>query len=302
VPYANGRFDGRAAVNPQARSLRFEAVDAAGNASEVRFVTIVRTGGAKGQFPGLSPHAGAPGGLPEFTLDKDPSVVLVLVPAGDVVLGPAKDDPSAKVDEGKSRKVKVQAFLVAKTEVTWDQWEKFRAATKRAGPMLPGDEPRANPAHGLSFSDAKAWCDWAGLRLPTENEWERAARGGVEGALFWWGSDVPPKKRVGNLSDEVRKSKTKADLGGEYWFRYDDGFAGLAPVASFAPNGFGLYDVTGNVWEWCSDPYNPREPSGKRVLRGGAFDSRRSDCRVSRRNPQDPDFASDSTGFRPAGG
>ena len=302
VPYADGRFDGRAAVNPQARSLRFEAIDAAGNASEVKFVTIVRTGASKVRFPGLTARPGATGALVEFTLDKDPSVVLVLVPAGDFVAGPAKDDPSAKADEGKPRKVKVQTFLVAKTEVTWEQWEKFRAATNRAGPMLPGDEPRQTPAHGLTWADAKAWCDWAGLRLPTEDEWERAARGGVEGALFWWGGDTPPKKRVGNLSDESRKRKTKADLGGEYWFRYDDGFAGLAPVASFAANGFGLFDVTGNVWEWCAEPYNPREASGSRVLRGGGFDSRRSDCRVSRRNPQAPDFHSDSTGFRPAGG
>jgi formylglycine-generating enzyme required for sulfatase activity len=264
-------------------------------------------------FAGLAPRGPNAAGREEFALEKDPSVVLVLVPAGSFTMGAGDREVAGRDDEKPARRVTVSAFLVARDEVTWEQWDRFCEATGRRKPDRPKGAKGDHPATGLRFSDARAWCTWAGLRLPTEAEWERAARGGVDGAIFPWGNEVTPRAPAANVFDESRVKKTPSLATKAHFAGHDDGFPATSPVGSFAPNGFGLRDVVGNVWEWCADAYDAKayarlpalDPSssgkdGPRVARGGAFNSPPPDCRLARRIALDPERANDDVGLRPA--
>ncbi len=158
-------------------------------------------------------------------------------------------------------------------------------------PEGPGSHVRDRPGHPVvhvSWHDAVAYSAWAGARLPSEAEWERAARGGLEGKRFAWGDDLLDSDGV-PLCNVFRGTFPSAPAPG--WQ------PGPIDADGGAPNGFGLHDVCGNVWEWCADG---RE-GGQRALRGGSFLCHDSYCnryRVAARSANSPDSSASNIGFR----
>jgi len=138
----------------------------------------------------------------------------------------------------------------------------------------------------VSWHAAKAYAEWAGCQLPTHDQWEWAARGGLTGKKYVWGDEWPPPKGAGNFADQTAKKKWNwSVIEG-----YDDGYAGTAPVGSFSTNGYGLHDMAGNVWEWVSE---------QGQLRGGSFGSYGPDViAVSYRFCGIPQFCYGFYGFR----
>lgn len=175
------------------------------------------------------------------------------------------------------------------------------------GPQSTIDDRMEHPAIHISWNDAQAYCRWAGARLPTEAEWEIAARGGHEGDAFPWGNELEPgdAHRMNVWQGEFPARNTEAD-----------GYPGTAPVTSYEPNGYGLYCMTGNVWEWCADWFSPdayrrgavTNPAGpgygtSKVMRGGSYLCHASYCnryRVDARSSNTPDSSTGNLGFRTA--
>ena len=190
-------------------------------------------------------------------------------------------------------------------------WRRIDGATWRK-PEGPGSDIKKRWAHSVvqvSWHDARAYCEWAGKRLPTEAEWEYAARGGTSGTPFWWGTELEPvgKHRMNVWQGDFPRRNTEAD-----------GHYGPAPAKHYRANPFGLYNITGNVWEWCHDWFstgyyavspreNPRGPTSgapagdRRVMRGGSYLCHASYCnryRVDARSSNTPDSATTNLGFR----
>lgn len=167
------------------------------------------------------------------------------------------------------------------------------------------DDRLNHPVLHVSWNDAIAYCNWAGLRLPSEAEWEYAARGGAEQWLFPWGDELEPngEHRMNVWQGNFPSVNSRAD-----------GFLGTAPVDDFPPNGFGLFNMTGNVWEWCNDWFSPNyhikgakmNPKGPpfgtaKVMRGGSYLCHESYCnryRVAARSRNTPDSSTGNLGFR----
>lgn len=214
-------------------------------------------------------------------------------------------------------------FVPSDRPVPLDDYSQWWTWTKGASwkhPHGPGSDIRGKEDHPvvhISYYDAQAYCKWAGKRLPTEAEWEWAARGGLKDNIYPWGNEP------------VNEGQPKTNSW-EGSFPYDntemDGHFFVAPVRSYAPNGYGLYDMAGNAWEWCSDwyradyyqvvnrpegisnpqgpvnSYDPDEPyAHKRVIRGGSFlcnDAYCSGYRCARRMKTTPDSGMEHLGFR----
>ena len=219
---------------------------------------------------------------------------LALIPEGSFLMGSA----TGQDNERPIHRVWIDSFFLAATQVTNREYAQFLAATGALPPPSWHDPNFNNPDQpvvAVSWSEAMKYCEWlsAGAgrtyRLPTEAEWERAARGGVEGKLFPWG-DGPPQSQPGY----VNRWKT-----------------GPEPVARQSPNAFGLYEICENVHEWCSDWFkadyyaisperNPQGPESgqRRASRGGSWRHHIKISRCAARSSIPPEFQYADYGFR----
>jgi iron(II)-dependent oxidoreductase len=225
-------------------------------------------------------------------ISQKPDDTMVLIPAGEFIMGKNSTAPS---DWQPEHTVKLSSYYMDKYEVTNKQYFDFCIATNTALPQFWGmNEFRSGPDFpdfpvvGISFFDAEKYAKWSGKRLPTEAEWEYASRGGLIGKSFPWG-------------DQVDSTKVN------YWKKYK----GTLKVGSFQPNAYGLYDITGNVWEWTTDFYsdnyyavspseNPKGPDRGRfkVIRGGSWHSGPMCVQTYYRNGLPPSWVDIGVGFR----
>jgi formylglycine-generating enzyme required for sulfatase activity len=173
------------------------------------------------------------------------------------------------------------------------------------GPHSSALDRLDHPVVHVSWNDAQAYCEWSGACLPTEAQWEFAARGGLDQASYPWGNELNPE---GAHRCNIWQGQFP-DLN-----MAEDGYVGTAPIHAFEPNAYGLYNMAGNVWEWCEDYFSPRyrdltreidplqeQPTPYRALRGGSFLCHASYCdryRVAARSSNTPDSSTSNIGFR----
>jgi formylglycine-generating enzyme required for sulfatase activity len=214
----------------------------------------------------------------------------VKIPAGDFQMGSSDRDPSAHLDEFPQHRVYLDSYHVSRNLITNQQFAQCVSAGICEKPSYRIDDPELadHPVVDVTWEEAQAFCEWNGARLPTEAEWEKAARGGLEGAQYPWGDEI---------------DCTVAN--------FDNCIGGSSPVGSYPPNGYGLYDMAGNTWEWTADWYSGEyyrnspedDPTGPaegeyRVLRGGCWGEDASYLRVAFRVFNRPSYPHDFIGFR----
>ncbi len=287
------------------------------------------------------------GSIPErdengnLILSGEMGIVFVLIPGGSFLMGAQREDPrkpnfdaNAQDIEGPVHEVHLDAFFLSKYEMTQGQWRRFvgknpsfysshnynsnwdRTRYGTAWENVPtgkrNDVMDLHPVEQVSWLDGANVMGYLNLKLPTEAQWEFAARAGTN-TVFWTGNEVASLQDAANLADSFAKSH-----GGSGSWQYekdlDDGFTVHAPVGSLKPNGFGIHDLHGNVFEWCRDEYGSyadikvKDGDGERLApgirfrmwRGGCFAHSAVDARISQRSLITPDNRGNLRGIRPA--
>jgi formylglycine-generating enzyme required for sulfatase activity len=183
---------------------------------------------------------------------------MMALPAGSFVMGSPLGEHGRKAAEGPQHSVRIpRGFAVSRDLVTFDEWNAC-AAEGACSSYFPSDEHwgrGTRPVINVNWNDAKNYVAWLSAktghryRLPTEAEWEYAARGGLEGAIFTWGDDPAPKGRA--MANTWQGEFPWQNL-------LTDGYEGTSPVGRYPANGYGLHDMTGNVWEWTDDFFTSR--------------------------------------------
>jgi len=238
----------------------------------------------------------------EVRINPKDGAEMVYIPAGEFIMG-----SNDRADEEEpQRSVYLDGYWMYRHPVTVAQYQKFCSETRRKMPDPPSwgwkdDHPTVN----VTWHDAKAYADWAGVALPTEAQWEKAARG-TDGRAYVWGDAWPPPPKVGNFADETTRRKYP-EPNCTIIADYDDGYAETSPVGAFpaGPSPYGCLDMAGNVWEWSArrqggntDPSAPSTREGP-VLRGGAWNVGTAVVlRVSHGVGFGPTFAYANFGFR----
>ncbi|NNK28031.1 MAG: SUMF1/EgtB/PvdO family nonheme iron enzyme [Flavobacteriaceae bacterium] len=229
---------------------------------------------------------------------------MVAIKGGTFIMG----QNTGEGDEKPEHEVVLHDFFIGKYEVTVLEYRAFCEATEREMP----EEPEwgwvdNHPIINLSWNDASAYIEWLNIitkqayRLPTEAEFEYVIRNGGESGIYPWGNGIPQNENLADLAFNVKTSSNRI------WKEHNDGHAFIAPVGSFKPNKLGVYDINGNIWEWCQDWYghypsqkttNPKGPETgtHKVGRGGSYNADPWHSRSASRAWVKPDFK--KPGFR----
>lgn len=272
---------------------------------------------------GYLPDSGTPSNSNSVITAKD-GAKMVLIPAGEFAMG----DNDGDEEENPEHAVYLDAFYMDLYEVTNAQYKEFVRATGHKQPegllldinnplnqtyFKPWNDPDFNmdnyPVTCVTWEDANAYAEWAGKRLPTEAEWEKAARGGSVGQKYTWGNNYPPTASSENIADE---SFGKKYPNWNFVKGYNDGFVFVSPVGRYKSNAYGIFDMGGNVSEMCADWYgenyysespkqNPKGPAtGEfRVIRGLSwFNSGSGELIIANRAALDPPDPINILGFR----
>lgn len=251
-------------------------------------------------------------------------------PVRKIVIDPFYIDPETVTNDEFSRFVKETGYITEAEKFKWsfvfhlylseeakkqqvsqvqgtNWWRAIQGADwqRPEGPDSSIKERGDHPVVHISWNDAVSYCNWAGKRLPTEAEWEYAARGGLEQKRYPWGDELTLNGK--HYCNIWQGDFPKVNHG-------SDGYLTTAPAQSFPPNDYGLYNMAGNVWEWCSDWFNPSyyqfgdkvNPKGpqygnEKVIRGGSYLCHQSYCnryRVAARSSNTPDSSTTHMGFR----
>jgi len=280
------------------------------------FVLLALPSRSRGQT--VTEPSAPPG--PRLAMLAGPTIVPVMIrlSGGDFEMGCADNDANCWADEKPRHRVTLPSFSLSGHLVAVSEYQACVAAGACPTPQGAGEYfnweaagRERHPINGVDWSAATDYCAWLGKRLPTEAELEFAMRNGRNDAIYPWGDGDAPPANFANLADESAKRVFP------FWKileGYDDGYVGTSPVCSFDRDAFGLCDMSGNVWEWTADWYDPnyyaaspaQNPKGPdsgltRVLRGGSWQSAPVDDRASRRLNRPPVDSYYDVGFRCAG-